>query len=51
MKKIRHLMINLFHGKISMLMATIKDMRSTIYGLYLHQIEVYNMIYTSSIEK
>ena len=43
-------MINLFSGKIAMLMATIKDKRSTIYGLYLHQIEVYNMI-TSSIEK
>ena len=26
-------------------MATIKDKHSTIYGLYLHQIEVYNMIY------
>lgn len=41
---------NLFNGKIAMLMATIKDKHSTIYGLYLHQIEVYNMI-TSSTEK
>ena len=43
-------MINLFNGKIAMLMAKIKDKQSTIYGLYLHQIEVYNMI-TSLIEK
>ena len=43
-------MINWFNGKIAMLMATIKDNHSTIYELYLHQIEVYNMI-TSSIEK
>ena len=50
MKKNKTLMINLFSGKIAMLMATIKDKRSTIYGLYLHQIEVYNMI-TSSTEK
>ena len=44
-------MITLFNGKIVMLiMVMIKDKHSTIYGLYLHQIEVYSMI-TSSIEK
>ena len=51
MKKNQTLIITLFNGKIVMLIvATIKDKYSTIYGLYLHQIEVYSMI-TSSIEK
>ena len=41
-------MITLFNGKIVMLiMVMIKDKHSTIYGLYLHQIEVYSMITSS----
>ena len=44
-EKNQTLKINLFHGKMTTLIATIKDKHSTVYGLYLHQIEVYNMIY------
>ena len=42
-------MINLFNRKIDMLMATINDKHSTIYGLYL-QMEVYNVIYVINWE-